>query len=136
MKKILLLLLMIFLIGAVSATADIMDFKSPKGFDEGYGGSMSYEDYSIIIESYDKDLNYDDYFESDDFKKVDVKGNFTEVTDDSHDEVGVIELIEIGKEQYVVKCMFDAKNTSEIDNCIKYLKEFNEKNNLTPIAPK
>ena len=113
-----------------------MEFKSPKGFDEGYGGSMCYEDYFIEIESYNKDLNYDDYFESDNFKKVNVKGNFTEVNDDSHEEVGVIELIEIGKEQYIVKCAYDGKNASEIDNCLKYLKEFNEKNNLTPIAPK
>jgi len=134
MKKILILLLMIFLAGTVSAAVDIMDFKSPDGFDAGYGGSMSYNDYSITIEPYEKNMDQD-VFESDNFKNVTTNGNFTKFDDEFHEQVGVFEIIQIGKEQYLVKCIYDDRNTSQWGNCLKYLKEFNEKNNLTAITP-
>ena len=132
MKKtkivLLALLLLILTVGAVSAI-DIMSFKSPKGFDEGYGGSMNKGDFSISIEEFDRDLNKD-LFIGDGIHKATVKGNFSEFNDTYKDEVGARELIQIGKTNYTVQCKYDGKDASKISECIKYLEDFNKKNDL------
>ena len=135
MKKtkivLLALLLLILTVGAVSAI-DIMSFKSPKGFDEGYGGSMTKGKFSISIDDYDSDLNKD-LFKGDNIHPVTVKGNFGEFNDTFKEEVGAREIIQIGKENYTIECKYDGKDVSKISECVKYLEEFNKKNDLKPV---
>jgi hypothetical protein len=122
--------LVIFSIGIASAV-DIDDFKPPSGFDDGIAESMDKDDFSITIEEYDKDVSSSP-FEGDHFNNVTVKDNIGEYTDSFHDEVGAMELVKIGKTHQIVKCKYKDTDSSKISECVKYLKEFNKKNNLTP----
>lgn len=125
------LIVLMFSVGIASAI-DISDFHSPKGFDEGFGERMDYEDFSITIEDYDAEFDYKNFFVNDEFHNLTFKGNMVEYVDSFHDSVGTMELIKIGKSNYVVKCNFEGDDTSKISDCTKYLKEFNKKNKLQP----
>ena len=130
-KVSILILIALLLSLSFASAVDISEFNPPKGFDEGFGKSMDYDDYSIVIEDYDTDLDKD-LFKGDNFNHVTVKGKMAEFNDTFHDEVGAMELIKIGKEHHIVKCKYDGDNASKISDCTKYLKEFNKKNNLNP----
>lgn len=122
--------LLVFTVGIASAV-EISDFKAPNGFDDGIAESMDKDDFSITIEKYDKELMFSP-LKSDSFSNVTIKGKFAEFTDSFHDEVGAMELVKIGKNHQLVKCKYKDTDSSKIPECVKYLEEFNKKNNLTP----
>ena len=130
-----LMILVMCSVGFVSAI-DVSDFNPPKGFDEGFGNSMDYGDFSISVNDYDADLDYSDNFENTPFNNVVIKEDICEIQDSFHDNVGVSEIVKIGKHQYVVKCTYDGNDTSKINECANHLKEFNKKNDLTPLSIK
>lgn len=130
-KILTIALLLILSVGMVSAI-DISDFHSPKGFDEGFGEIMEFEDYGITIDDYDAELDYNNVFKNDEFHNITIKDNIAQYTDSFHDEVGVMELVKIGKSSYVVKCKYSGTDDTKINDCLKYLKEFNKKNKLEP----
>lgn len=117
-------------IAFVSATS-IDEFKSPQGFDEGIGESMDYEDFSIVLDDYDSEMD-ENPFKGDAFHQINIKGKIAEFNDTFNDEVGSMELIKIGKTNYIVKCIYHDTDSSKIKNCTKYLKEFNKVNDLEP----
>ena len=125
-------LIVLFLAVSFVSAVDIDEFKAPSGFDDGIGGSMDNGDFSIKLDSFDKDLNSDE-FKGDSFKKVTVKDDVAEFIDDFKDSVYCKELIKIGKKEYVVTCSFNEKDSSKLSECSKYLQDFNKKNDLKPL---
>ena len=73
-----LMILVICSVGFVSAI-DVSDFNPPKGFDEGFGNSMDYGDFSISVNDYDADLDYSDNFENTPFNNVVIKEDICEI---------------------------------------------------------
>ena len=131
-KIVITVLTLLFLAVSFVSAVDIDEFKAPRGFDDGIGGSMDKDDFSIKIDSFDKDLNSDE-FQGDSFKNVTVKDDVAEFTDDFKDSVYCKELVKIGKNTYTVTCSFNGKDSSKLSECSKYLKDFNKKNNLEPL---
>ena len=126
------LLLLIVATGIVYASEDISNFKSPEGFDDGIAGSMDKDDFSITIDEFDKDLNKD-LFNGQGIQGVSINGTFAQYNDTYLNEVGARELIKIGKTDYTVQCKYDGNDNSKVSECIKYLEDFNKKNNLKPL---
>lgn len=52
-------------------------------------------------------------------------------------DIGGIELVEIDGEKYTVSVLYASTliNDDYMQDSLKYLKEFNEKNNITPVQP-
>lgn len=156
-KKILLALVITTLLAGSVCVASVNDFK----VDGSYGNDFSSDQYSVYLNGnkdsgvaiyknvnddlYDN-LNDDsvDYIVHDDgreylvvdddmqiSKNADNTANFT---DYDHAEHGVVEVVEIGGNQYVV--VFFAKDSSNTTNAdlMAKLTAFNKDNNVAPVA--
>lgn len=128
------LILLMLTVGVASAM-DISDFKAPKGFDDGFGEAMEKDNFAISIEDYDKDL-HGGALDGDHFHNYTVKGKIAEYNDTFNDQYGVVEIVEIGKETYLVKCIYKGDEKDKTSECTKYLEEFNKINHLKQIKIK
>lgn len=128
------LILLMLAVGVASAM-DISDFKAPKGFDDGFGEAMEKDDFAISVEDYDKDL-HGGALDGDHFHKYTVKDKMAEFNDTFNDQYGAAEIVEVGKETYVVKCVYKGDDTGKTAECIKYLEEFNKVNHLKQLKIK
>lgn len=128
------LVLLMLTVGIASAM-DISDFKNPKGFDEGFGEAMEKDDFAISIEDYDKDL-HEGKLDGDHFHQYTVKGKIAEYNDTFNNQYGVAEIVEVGKETYVVKCVYKGDEQDKTPECTKYLEEFTKLNNLKQLQIK
>ncbi len=125
----------IFLVLAVSAVSavGITDYNAPIGF-EREPVSFTHDDFEMEMNSYSAFVDYDDYFEKNDDREVKIiNGTYAEYTDSLKDKVGALELIKVDGDVYIVDCSFDDMNKSKTDDCLKYIKEFNEVNKFKPI---
>lgn len=128
------LILLAFAIGVVSAS--ITDYNAPIGFER---NAMSFEkgDFEMEMDLYSSFVDHDDYFKSDDGRKVEIiNGTFAKYIDSSDDEVGALELLKIDGDQYIVHCTFKDMDKNKADDCLKYLEEFNNVNKFKPIEIK
>ncbi|WP_458402828.1 hypothetical protein [Methanobrevibacter sp.] len=128
------MILLMLAVGVVSAM-DISDFKPPEGFDDGFGAAMEKDDFAISLEDYDKDL-HGGALDGDHFHNYNVKGKVAEYNDTFNNEYGVVELVEVGKETYLVKCVYKGDAKDKTSECTKYLEEFNKVNNLKQLKIK
>lgn len=130
---ILTLILFIISIGVVTA-ADMSDFKAPSDFTKSSGDYFEYDDFVLSLAPYDKDISYDLLFEDDDGYSVNILGDKAEYRDTTVDHVGVLEIVNIDGEDYLVECYFDGDSNSKLEDCNSYINEFNELNDLEPIS--
>ena len=128
------LILLVSVMGVVSAV--ITDYNAPVGFERN-PVTFSHGDFQMSMDSYSSFVDYDSHFKSGDDRKVEIiNGTFAKYTDSFKDEVGALELLKIGDDQYIVCCSFDGLDKSKTNDCLKYLEEFNEVNKFKPIEIK
>lgn len=135
MKSKMVFISIIFLVLAVSAVSavGITDYNAPIGF-EREPVSFTHDDFEMEMNSYSAFVDYDDYFEKNDDREVKIiNGTYAEYTDSLKDKVGALELIKVDGDVYIVDCSFDNPDKSKTDDCLKYIKEFNEVNKFKPI---
>ncbi len=141
--------------GAVSAQKNVNDFQVDKSYNSAYYGTYNSlylnekQDSGITIYKYlvgdvdDDNDAYDnlihdegrDYLTPDDDMKVDKNAdNTANFTDSDHAQHGVVEMVNIDGEDFVI--VFWAKDSSNISNSdlISQLNEFNKENHLEAIA--
>ena len=133
--KILIVASVLLIVGVgVVAAGDMSDFQAPSGLEKGSGNYFENDDFELSINSYDKEFDYDTLFKDDDDYSVTVMGDTAEYEDKLVDHVGVLEIVEIDGETYVVECYFDGNDDSKLSECNDYISEFNELNSLEPIS--
>lgn len=126
------IIVLVLAVSAVSAVG-ITDYNAPIGF-EREPVSFTHDDFEMEMNSYSAFVDYDDYFEKNDDREVKIiNGTYAEYTDSLKDKVGALELIKVDGDVYIVDCSFDDMNKSKTDDCLKYIKEFNEVNKFKPI---
>ena len=131
--KILIAALMILIVGAgVAAAVEMSDLQAPSDLEKGSGNYFENDEFELSINSYDKEYDYDLLFSDDGEYTVSVLGDTAEYTDKLVDHVGVLEIVEIDGEDYVVECYFDGTDDSKLSECNDYIIEFNELNGLEP----
>ena len=155
-KNILLLLFIsLLLFGTVCAQKTVNDFQVDESYNNAYNGTSNSlylnekQDSGITIyrylagdvdddnDAYD-DLIHDegkDYLTPDDDFKIDKNAdNTTNFTDIDHAEHGVVEVVNVDGEDFVI--VFWAKDTSNVTNSdlISQLNEFDKDNNVKAIA--
>ena len=150
-----LLFTSLLLFGAVSAQKNVTDFQIDNSYSHAFDGKY----YSVYLnEKHDAGTNvykyvgdvddddndaYDDlvhdegkdYLTSDDDFKIDKNSdNTANFTDYDHAEHGVVEVVNVDGEDFVI--VFWAKDTSNVtnSNLISQLNEFNKDNNVKAIA--
>ena len=155
-KNILILLCVsLLLIGAVSAQKTVNDFKVDESYNSAFNGTYNslyfnekqdsgvtiyqYLDSDVDddVEAYDNLMHDDgrDYITPDDDFKIEKNSdNTANFTDYDHAQHGVVEMINIDGEDFVI--VFWVKDSSSINNSdlISYLHEFNKDNNVKAIA--
>ncbi|MBQ6512470.1 hypothetical protein [Methanobrevibacter sp.] len=151
----LLLFISLLLFGTVCAQKNVNDFQVGESYKHAYDGNQyslylnEKQDSGITIYKYlagdvdDDNDAYDnlihdegrDYLTSDDDFKIDKNSdNTANFTDYDHAEHGVVEVVSIDGEDFVV--VFWAKDTSNTNNSdlISLLNEFNKDNNVKAVA--
>ena len=155
-KNILLLLCISFLLfGTVCAQKTVNDFQVDESYNSAYNGTSNSlylnekQDSGITIYRYlagdvdDDNGAYDDlihdegkdYLTPDDDFKIDKNAdNTTNFTDIDHAQHGVVEVVNVDGEDFVI--VFWAKDTSNVTNSdlISQLNDFNKDNNVKAIA--
>ena len=155
-KNILLLLFIsLLLFGTVCAQKTVNDFQVDESYNNAYNGTSNSlylnekQDSGITIYKYlagdDDDDNdaYDDlihdegkdYLTPDDDFKIDKNSdNITNFTDIDNAQHGVVEVVNVDGEDFVI--VFWAKDTNNVTNSdlISQLNEFNKDNNVKAIA--
>lgn len=121
-------------VGVVSASS-ITDYNAPVGFDRN-PVTFSHGDFEMDMKSYSSFMDYDDYFNSTDDKKVQINGTHAEYVDNAFKKVGAAELVEIDGETYVVYCTYDKLDANKTKECFKYLEEFNDVNKFKAVEIK
>lgn len=125
------LILLTFAMGIVSAEG-ITDYNAPKDFDRD-PMTFTHDDFEMRMDSYSEFIDFDDKFKNRDDYKVTVNGTFAQYTNKLEDKVGVLEILEIKGDKYLVECSFDELQNSKISACQKYLEEFNDLNKFKPL---
>lgn len=120
--------LLLLLIGIASATT-INDFKIPSEFKVQTEYYAINDNYGLSIIDYDKETSYDLFFKNDTDYTVNIKNNQSNYTDNSINQVGCMEIVNINDKNVLIEVY---SNNSDIEKCNQYLHEFNQLNNLQP----
>lgn len=125
------LILLAFAVGIVSAEG-ITDYNAPLDFERG-AVTFTNDDFEMRMDSYSEFIDYDDKFKNNDNYDVKVNGTFAQYTNKLEEKVGVLEIVKIDGDKYLVECSFDELEKSKIKDCQKYMEEFNNLNKFKPI---
>lgn len=125
------LILLAFAVGIVSAEG-ITDYNAPLDFERG-AVTFTNDDFEMRMDSYSEFIDYDDKFKNNDNYDVKVNGTFAQYTNKLEEKVGVLEIVKIDGDKYLVECSFDELEKSKIKDCQKYMEEFNDLNKFKPI---
>ncbi|WP_298524662.1 hypothetical protein [uncultured Methanobrevibacter sp.] len=154
MKKLLLILAISTLLIGCAFAANADDFKVDEKI---YTSSFKDTDFTIYfedtntsgigifrsIETTDEDnddavddilkTDGDDYLKADDdFKLEKNPDNTANFTDTENHNQGIVELVELDKEQFII--VFWSDNADDMSKLMTQLKDFNKDNSLTPVA--
>ena len=126
------LIFLIFFLSAVSAVG-ITDYNAPIGFERDPLTFIK-DDFQMEMDSYSSFVDHDDYFENNDDRQVKIiNGTYAEYFDSVKEKSGVLEIIKVDGDQYVVDSFFDGDDKSKTKDCLIYLEEFNKLNKFNPI---
>lgn len=125
------LILLAFAVGIVSAEG-ITDYNAPLDFERG-AVTFTNDDFEMRMDSYSEFIDYDDKFKNNDNYDVKVNDTFAQYTNKLEEKVGVLEIVKIDGDKYLVECSFDELEKSKIKDCQKYMEEFNDLNKFKPI---
>ena len=126
-KKIILLLSLLFLLTGIASATDLNDFKLPSDFKTETEYYAINGDYGLSIIDYDKETSYDLFFENDTGYIVNIINNQSNYTDNSINQVGCMEIVHIDDSDVLIEVY---SNNSDIKRCNDYMNEFNKMNNL------
>ena len=125
-------MLLLLSISAVSAVG-ITDYNAPIGFERN-PVTFTHGDFEMDLKPYSTFIDYDDYFKTNDDRKVTIiNETYAEYTDSFKDKSGALEIIKIDGDEYLIDCSYDELDKSKTQTCLKYLKEFNDVNKFKPI---
>ena len=129
MKKIITILLLLFIFTGICFAANINDVKLPDGFTKQSDNVANKDKYELSINKYDNS-DKDILFTNDNGYSV-ITGDINKYSDKQAKHEGCFEIVEINGEKTVVEIYYDG--LSNQDKCVEYLNNFNELNNLKPI---
>ena len=134
LKKIsILAILLIITIGFVSA----VEFQVPDGFtkqsDEFYTTADNKENINIINFEKEKDFWLENNTE-DKYTVVGAENNTYNFTDGMLNDVGVLEVVEVDGEKYIINFWTDEGTDNDRTDNLKQMLEFNKLNKLEPLA--
>ena len=134
LKKIsILAILLIITIGFVSA----VEFQVPDGFtkqsDELYTTADNKENINIINFEKEKDFWLENNTE-DKYTVVGAENNTYNFTDGMLNDVGVLEVVEVDGEKYIINFWTDEGTDNDRTDNLKQMLEFNKLNKLEPLA--
>lgn len=116
----------------VAVAVEMSDLQAPSDLNKGSGNYFENDDFELSVNSYDKELDYNTIFKDEGDYSVTVLGDTAEYKDKLVNHVGVLEIVEIDGEDYVVECYFNGSDDSKLSECHDLINEFNTLNNLEP----
>lgn len=135
-KKIILATLLIFLILGTAYATTVDDFKAPNGWEnKGHGtffGPNLGESLNVMEYT---DENVKDFIDND-FVTIqkDSSTNIMTYKDSDLKQHGVMEVIEVGGSKFIVQSGAGEQSTTTDDALLATLNNFNQVNNVKPIA--
>lgn len=146
-KKVVIFLIILGMIVLPASYADSSThFKAPSEFEnvteaniDEYGiyNLKNNENVQLCTNKFSND-DYDLYFKAHDDDSYNVSklnGNITLGKDNLTNDTYVVEVVEHNGEKYIISIiMTNNPSNDTVNNAAKYMKEFNELNNVTPIS--